>query len=79
MIKNHIFFKNFDFDGLLKHNFEAPFKPENNVIIENVYDLIKKENVSLLNFMKTSISQSASDIDENFMKSNEIDNLFVNF
>ena len=29
--------------------------------------------------MKTSISQSASDIDENFMKSNEIDNLFVNF
>ena len=39
----------------------------------------KKENVSLLNFMKTSISQSASDIDENFMKSNEIDNLFVNF
>ena len=79
MIKNHIFFKNFDFDGLLKHNFEAPFKPENNVIIENVYDLIKKENVSLLNFMKTSISQSASDIDENFMKSNEMDNLFVNF
>ena len=67
-VKNHIFFKDFDFEVLLKFNYEAPCKPGNNLISGNEDDLIKNENVPFLNFMQNNIFQSVSDIDENFLK-----------
>jgi cGMP-dependent protein kinase len=67
-VKNHIFFKDFDFEDLLKFNYEAPCKPGNNLISGNEDDLIKNENVPFLNFMQNNIFQSVSDIDENFLK-----------
>ena len=53
---------------MLKFNYEAPCKPGNNLISGNEDDLIKNENVPFLNFMQNNIFQSASDIDENFLK-----------
>ena len=35
MIKNHIFFKDFDFEGLLNYSYQPPFIPEKNLISAN--------------------------------------------
>ena len=78
-VKNHNFFKNFDFDELLNFSFEAPFKPINPIVGNNENELLKNDNVPLLNYMRNHIYQSASDIDENFLKKSIVDDLLSSF
>ena len=78
MIKNHIFFKDFDFEGLLNYSYQPPFIPKKNLISANEKELIKNVNMPFIIFMKNNIYQSMSDIDENFMKSTGED-IFNNF
>ena len=68
LIKNHIFFKDFDFDSLLNYSYNAPYKPVKNNIIENENELINNVSIPFLSFMQNNILQSISDIDENFLK-----------
>ena len=78
MIKNHIFFKDFDFEGLLNYTYEPPFKPEKNLISANEKELIQNLNMPFVIFMKNNIYQSVSDIDENFIQNSKED-VFNNF
>ena len=77
-IKNHCFFKNFDFDSLLNFSFESP------VIInytfgKNEDNLIKNDNIPFLNFMRNNIYQSISDIDQNFIKKSLCEDILTGF
>ena len=64
---------------MLNFSFEAPFKPNNPIVKNNENELLQNDNIPLLSFMRNHIYQSASDIDENFLKKSIVDDLLSSF
>ena len=64
---------------MLNFSFEAPFKPINPIVGNNENEILKNDNVPLLSYMRNHIYQSASDIDENFLKKSIADDLLSSF
>ncbi len=77
-IKNHCFFKNFDFDSLLNFSFKSP-AVINYTFGKNEDNLIKNDNIPFLNFMRNNIYQSISDIDQNFIKKSLCEDILTGF
>jgi serine/threonine protein kinase len=77
-VKNHSFFKNFDFESLLNFTFKSPIVV-NSIFGNNEEELIKNDKIPFLNFMRNNIYQSLSDIDENFIKKSLCDDILTGF
>ena len=76
-IKNHDFFKEFDFEKLLNLNYIAPYIP-NEFINKNEDEFLKNEFTPLINFIKNCIYQNSTEIDENMWKQH-LDDCFINY
>ena len=77
-VKNHSFFKNFDFESLLNFTFKSPIVV-NSIFGNNEEELIKNDKIPFLNFMRNNIYQSLSDIDENFIKKSLCEDVLTGF
>ena len=76
-IKNHEFFKEFDFEKLLNLNYIAPYIP-NEFINKNEDEFLKNEFTPLINFIKNCIYQNSTEIAENMWKQH-LDDCFINY
>ena len=76
-IKNHEFFKNYDFEKLLNFNFDAPYTPDE-YINQREYEFLKNEFTPLLNFIQNCVYQNSTEIVENMWK-HQLDDLLSNF
>jgi cGMP-dependent protein kinase len=76
-IKNHEFFKDFDFEKLLNFNCVAPYTPDE-FINKNEDEFLKNEFTPLVNFIKNCIYQNSTEIDENMWKQH-LDDCFINY
>ena len=70
-IQNHKFFKNFDFDALMKCLIKPIYKPK-----KTLPD-INKDYISFLSFMKNNLSQSSNDL--NNYTNKQVDNILYFF
>ena len=76
-IKNHEFFKNYDFDKLLNFTCNAPYTPDE-YINKREHEFLKNEFTPLLNFVKNCVYQNSTEIAENMWRQ-QLDDLLVNF
>ena len=77
-IKNHSFFKNFDFECLLNFKYESHYKPPS-MLEKSEEELLKDCTFPIMNYLKNHIYQSLSDVDEDFLIKSINDDLFLGF